>query len=258
MNNDKNVGDNHSASAGEDTSHATKKGEAEPQVTPRDNGGAGKTDSTANNNGAPGGAPEIPQVAGTPAGQQPQSHAQPEDPFDLSRLRLSQDFSSKLGVRKELIAVPVSKRHRQEWFRVHPDPAMRFTTALLEWKEDGQFYLVDPAVAPELLGEIFLAELFVTINRNGDLNLWPVKLPGEDGRWHEAHRTAFEAAQFATAKWVRVVWNKSLGAYDVYTASFTDPQWPQVDLHTLVKTGFKERFIRTLDHPIARSLRGVV
>lgn len=228
------------------------------QVTPRDDGGAGKTDITTNNNGASSGAPKNPQEAEVPAEPQPQSGPATADPFDLSRMRLSQDFSSKLGVRKELIAVPVSKRHRQEWFRVHPDPAMRFTTALLEWKDDGQFYLVDPAVAPELVGEIFLAELFVTINRNGDLNLWPVKLPGEAGRWHEAHRTAFEAAQFAITKWVRVVWNKSLGAYDVYTASFTDPQWPQVDLHTLVKTGFKERFIRTAEHPIARSLRGVI
>lgn len=179
------------------------------------------------------------------------------DPFDLSRLRLSQDFASKLGVKKELVAVPVSKRHRQEWFRVHSDPAMRFTTTLLEWKDDGQYYLVDPAVAPELSGEVFPAELFVTINRNGDLNLWPVKLPGDDGRWHEAHRTAFEAAGLGTTKWVRMVWNKSLGAYDIFTADYTDPVWPTVDLQTLMKIGFKERFIRDADHPIARSLRGV-
>ena len=177
------------------------------QVTPRDDGGAGKTDITTNNNGASSGAPKNPQEAEVPAEPQPQSGPATADPFDLSRMRLSQDFSSKLGVRKELIAVPVSKRHRQEWFRVHPDPAMRFTTALLEWKDDGQFYLVDPAVAPELVGEIFLAELFVTINRNGDLNLWPVKLPGEDGspagrarRWIPASEDTTSAV-LSVARW---------------------------------------------------------
>jgi len=180
------------------------------------------------------------------------------DPFDLSRLRLSQDFASQLGAKKELIAVPVSKRHRQEWFRVHPDPEMRFTTALLEWKEDNQFYVVDPAVTQELPGEVFLAELFVTINRNGDMNLWPVKLPREDGRWHDAHRTAFEAAQLAMTKWVRVVWNKSLGAYDVFTADYPEPDWLSVNLQTLVKIAFKDRLIRSADHPIARNLRGVI
>lgn len=179
------------------------------------------------------------------------------DPFDLSRLRLSQDFASKLAVKKELVAVPVSKRHRQEWFRVHPDPAMRFTTTLLEWKDDGQYYLVDPIVVAELSGEVFLAELFVTINRNGDPNLWPIRLPGDDGRWHEAHRTSYEAAQLAIPKWVRMAWNKSLGAYDIRTAGYAEPEWPAVDLQTLVKIGFKERFIRDVNHPIARSLRGV-
>jgi len=179
------------------------------------------------------------------------------DPFDLSRLRLSQDFASKLAVKKELVAVPVSKRHRQEWFRVHSDPTMRFTTTLLEWKEDGQYYLVDPIVAAVVSGEVFLAELFVTINKNGDINLWPVRLPGDDGKWHDAHRTSFEAAQLAITKWVRMVWNKPLGAYDIFSADYTDPEWPAVDLQTLVKIAFKERFIRDANHPIARSLRGV-
>ena len=170
------------------------------------------TNETAGGSSAPGGAPNDSQASeGFAIPEPPQAPTAPVDPFDLSRLRLSQDFASKLAVKKELVAVPVSKRHRQEWFRVHSDPAMRFTTSLLEWKEDGQYYLVDPIVAAELSGEVFLAELFVTINKNGDLNLWPVRLPGDDGKWHEAHRTSFEAAQLANTKWVRMVWNKPLG-----------------------------------------------
>src|ERR1700720_320968 len=82
MTNDKNVGDLLSASASEDTSHATKQTESETQVTPRDDGGAGKTDSTTNNNGAPSGAPEIPPVAGTPAEKQPEPRLATADPFD--------------------------------------------------------------------------------------------------------------------------------------------------------------------------------
>src|SRR5260370_5586763 len=96
-------------------------------------------------------SPDGPEsVAGSVTPQQQSATPGSADPFDLSRLRLSQDFASKLAIKKELVAVPVSKRNRQEWFRVHSDPAMRFTTTLLEWKEDGQYYLVDPIVAAEL------------------------------------------------------------------------------------------------------------
>jgi len=217
-----------------------------------------ETGAITGGSSSPGGAPNDSRATdGFSHPQPPLAPTAPVDPFDLSRLRLSQDFASKLAVKKELVAVPVSKRHRQEWFRVHSNPTMRVTTTLLEWKEDGLFYLVDPIVAAELSGEVFLAELFVTINKNGDLNLWPVRLPGDDGKWHEAHRTSFEAAQLAFTKWVRMVWNKPLGAYDIFTADYTDPEWPAVNLQTLVKIAFKERFIRTADHPIARSLRGV-
>ena len=39
----------------------------------------------------------------------------PEDPFDPTRLRLSQDFGEQIGVKKALLTVPVRKPDRQ-WF----------------------------------------------------------------------------------------------------------------------------------------------
>ena len=60
----------------------------------------------------------------------------PLDPFDPERLKLSQDFASSLGVKKELLTVPV-KKPSKEWFvRVNPDPEMRLQTGVIELKED--------------------------------------------------------------------------------------------------------------------------
>jgi hypothetical protein len=67
-----------------------------------------------------------------------------------------------------------------------------------------------------------------------------------------------EAATLATGKWVRVAANMSLGAYDVFeaTADLPAPDWQDVPFQQLLSVAFKERFIKSLDHPVLRKLRG--
>jgi len=83
-------------------------------------------------------------------------------------------------------------------------------------------------MAAELDREITLATLFLGINRQDVVFLWPVKLPGPDGRHSEWHRSAAEAADVAMKHWVRVTSNMSLGAYEVFQAeaNIPDPIWP--------------------------------
>src|SRR5512132_2958514 len=126
------------------------------------------------------------------------------DPFDPEALRLDQSFAETVGVRKLLTTVPVRKPNRQDFVRVHPDPAYRLTpAALIELKEDRETFLVPPAMAIELPGEFVVATLYTTINRQGVLHVWPVKLPGADGKHNEWHRSAAEAAELAMRRWAR-------------------------------------------------------
>lgn len=194
----------------------------------------------------------------------PDEHARPvldtADPFDPSRLRLSQDFASTIGVKKALLTVPVRKPDRQWFVRAHPDPAWRLETAILEIKEERESYLVEPALWPELPGELVPKVLVTAINRQGVVFLWPVRLPGEDGRHDEWNRSALEAADLATQGWVRVAANLHLGAYEVFQASadLPDPDWPEVGFQRVLEVAFKDRFIRALDHPVVRRLRGAL
>jgi hypothetical protein len=41
---------------------------------------------------------------------------------------------------------------------------------------------VRPGIASQLIGEFSVATLYTTINRQGVPHLWPVKLPGVDGK----------------------------------------------------------------------------
>src|SRR5690348_15937683 len=87
------------------------------------------------------------------------------NPFDPAALRLDQSFAETVGVKKLLTTVPVRKPNRQDFVRVHPDPAYRLTpAAILELKEDREVYLITPAMAMELPGEFAGATLYTSIN----------------------------------------------------------------------------------------------
>jgi hypothetical protein len=182
------------------------------------------------------------------------------DSLDLEKLRLSQDFNALAGVRKALLTVPVRKPDRQWFIRVHPQVEYRLPTALLNLKEERECYLVDRPLWSELPGEITPMVLYTAISRQGVVFLWPVRLPGEDGRIDEWNRSAMEAAELATTMWVRIAANMHLGAYEVFeaTGDLPNPEWPDVTFQALLEAAFKDRVIGTLDHPVIQRLRGAV
>ena len=77
-----------------------------------------------------------------------------KDEFNLSELRLSQNFSEIVGVKKVILTVPVRRPGNQNFFRVHPSEDYHIETAVLQLKEENETYLVDPSLWSELFREI--------------------------------------------------------------------------------------------------------
>jgi hypothetical protein len=183
------------------------------------------------------------------------------DPFDPAALRLDQSYADTVGVKKLLTTVPVRKPNRQDFVRVRPDPGYRLSpAAIIEVKDDREVYLVTPNLAPGLAGEFSTVTLFTTINRQGTLHLWPVKLPAPDGRHNEWHRSGAEAAERAMKNWVRVTSSISLGAYEIFEASgdLPEPVWPEFSFQEILRIAFRERIVDRLDHPLVQRLQGIV
>jgi hypothetical protein len=181
------------------------------------------------------------------------------DPFDVASLRLDPSYAETVGVRKLLTTVPVRKPNRQDFVRVNPDPGYRLSpAAIIELKEDRETYLVTPQVAPDLADEFSVATLFTAINRQGVPFLWPVKLPGPDGKHNDWHRSASEAAERAMAKWIRMKANMSLGAYDVFEAAggLPEPEWPDLSFQEILKTAFRDHIVDSTEHPVVKRLLG--
>ena len=119
------------------------------------------------------------------------------------------------------------KKPTKEWFvRTHPHESYRMQTLVLELKDDREMYLIEPELWGQLSAETTIGPraLFTGINRQGVLFIWPVRLPGPDGRHDEWSRSALEAANRAQESWVRVVAKMSLGAYEIFKAQAGAPR----------------------------------
>jgi len=160
-------------------------------------------------------------------------------------------------------AAPIGRYWDKAWWcRVHPDERYSIATAVVELKEERETYLVAQTLWPELATEATFSPrmLFTSVNRQGVLFLWPVRLPGPDGRTDPWSQSAMEAANMARKAWVRVTANSALGAYEVFETStnLTDPDWPTLPLRDILRVAFKGKLIDKLDHPVLRRLRGEV
>lgn len=183
------------------------------------------------------------------------------DPFDPANLRLPQDLSTALGVKKALLTLPV-RRPAKEWFvRVHADPEYGLHSAFIELKESRELYLVAQHLWPALVDEATFVQkmLLLAVNRQGTPFFWPLRLPSTEGRSDTWSASALEAAQMAMHRWVRITPDISLGGYTLYHAELAvEPVWPELSMRELLRIAFKDRYIDTLDHPVLRQLRGEV
>src|SRR5579864_3919965 len=182
------------------------------------------------------------------------------DPFDPARLRMDQNYEERAGVTKLLITVPVHKPKNTWFVRTHPDENYRLTTGVIELKDDNEIYLVDRSLWPELVREPTFGErlLWVATNVQKVLFLWPLHLPGPDGKINSWHGSELKVARSAVDKWVRVYSNRDVAGYDALVAkdALDQPEFPALSMKQILETAFKDRFINSIDHPVLRKLRG--
>ena len=129
----------------------------------------------------------------------------------------------------------------------------------MELKDENEMYLVSPEVCHTLFDEVAPFRLTLAMNRDKIPFLWKARLPKVDGKTDGWLTTSLCALELAQTKWVRVASNMAAKHYDVYesSADLSEPEWPQQTLAELLKLAFKDHFIRDLEHPIVRRLKGL-
>jgi hypothetical protein len=180
------------------------------------------------------------------------------NPFDPQSLRLTPAHVGG-ATRKQVLTIPVVKPPKQDWIRTHPDPDYRMNIGVLDLKEERELWAVVPEVYSELTFECSHVSLIPYINRTRTLRLWPLKLPGEDGRESDWHISARMAAAAAREEWIRVYADMSAGSYAYMRAEAQppEPEWPEMTLDEMMMVAFRNgtRVITSLDHPVIKTLQ---
>jgi hypothetical protein len=204
-------------------------------------------------------AVEVPPTPATP----PPARPEPPDPFDLDSLRLGTDFSSGLGVRRVISTIPVRKPSKDEWFRRRVGDGWALQTAVLEVEKgvERSTYILARHLWTDYSGEITPAVLYVCMNRQGDLFVWRVKLPGPDGRPNTWTESALEIAKASTTTWCRMKSDMTNGIYTHFVPAddvvLPEPAWPaDLSMADIMRIAFRGRLIDSVDHPVLRELRG--
>jgi hypothetical protein len=177
---------------------------------------------------------------------------------EIQALRLSSNYGETLGVKKQLNTVLVGRPPKPKFFRTHTDEAMAFPAMVLELKEARESYIVMPDVAQQIAEMLRPVMLHAAIDRQNNVFLIPVPLPGASGLRNPWHESLAQAVEQAKVKWLRISANMAIGGYDVYQAEapLPDPEWPGDDIETLVRIAFRGKIITGLDHAIVQSLLG--
>ncbi|MGZ3387351.1 MAG: hypothetical protein ACXVB5_20905 [Isosphaeraceae bacterium] len=89
--------------------------------------------------------------------------------------------------------------------------------------------------------------------------IWPIKLPlegNDSGR--RIFDTASQIAEQAKTRWVKQVWNRGLGGYEMFKAKgdLGEPQWPDKSFRDLLALAFGNYLIDHPSHEVIRELNG--
>lgn len=180
---------------------------------------------------------------------------------NLEAIRISQDFTTMGGGATKRLALNHRKPGSSTFFRTHPTYEIK--VGCLELKDQSSdVYLVSPGVnqaVSDIAGNCYSVRLLVPwVNRQGEVSLWALKLPSNDGKSNDWFDSALEAANDAKVSWLRIAANMRQGRYDIFEAETqgASPIWPELAFVEMVRMAFKNKVIDNLDHPLIKSIQG--
>lgn len=206
-----------------------------------------KSETEPTGGSAPG---PIPQKADGPP-----PNVEAATPNLLAAARIRTEITPRVAMKKKVVHVPCRRPSKSAFVRTNPDNHADFW--LLEGADE-QTYVVHPDVALELGDLVRPKRLIPTIDREGNLSLWPIKLSDSDGRIDSWNQSAMELAFQARDHWLRLQSNRSAGCYEamVAMAAYGEPDWPEMTMDEMVNLAFRDKYIDRMDHPVVLRLMG--
>jgi hypothetical protein len=167
------------------------------------------------------------------------------------------DFAAPVGKRTQA-SFPLMKPLKTKYVRVHPAPEYRMSRILTFTEEEsGEIYYVSPdlEVPASIENHIKLSNLYAAQAHDGTFFIWYIH--HSDTSWF---RAALKTVSVTTGNWRRVIARKGANTYDLYAPedAIPEPDWSTLPpFMEMVESGFDDRMIMSIDHPVLRKLRGL-
>ena len=180
--------------------------------------------------------------------------------LDFSKFKIPSTGSDLPVAQKVLLHVPVRKPSKQQFVRVCRKESGQFECAILKLEDDDRPYLVLPEIAHMIISDIKKVTLKLTMDRQGNVLLWPIPtrpVEGNDNIWNETQR---DAAKLAEKKWIRLTSNRDLGCYEATEAKgeYPEPVWPELSMDEILKIAFgSAHVLMDYEHPALQKLWGL-
>ena len=199
------------------------------------------------NGGATGGPPIEPPVSSVPSAP---------DPFDPVSYRDSGAVGIGVGANvRQQVVIPICKPSKNNFCRTNP--ALHARQLYIIEGEMSRPYLIAPGLVPQLapkvLSKIKRMDFALSIYPNDLVFFWPYKEPS-----NAAGQSTIDAIATAATKWLRPVWEGSIGTYllEYPDVAPPEPTWPTKPLRDLVEMAFTSCLINSLDHPLLLQIMG--
>jgi hypothetical protein len=181
------------------------------------------------------------------------------NPFDPATLRIDRNSAISAGPKELITRIQVGKPNKQDYVRVHPDPAYQVATRVVHLKDNEEFYLVQPDILGMLWNETVPIVLHTAMKYPKALFVWPIRLAEEgekDMLWWQSAR---DGVHEGTKVWTRLLPNKKAGKYEIYPnhdGVMPEPEWPPLSFAEILGIAFRDYNIDTPDHAVIKRLLG--
>lgn len=180
----------------------------------------------------------------------------------LDELILPADYARDFQV-NPLKGQPIIKKPSKDTF-IRTKPMKDWAAVCtIEIKNGGGFYVVHPQLfdEPFIKEESMVSERFLvpTVDRSGEVFLWPLRMPGGLDRVDHWADSAIEIAKEAASSWTRVIADMNAGRYKGLIAQGTlpEPDWGSESSHELVERAVRGRVISNMQHSVIKNLKGI-
>jgi hypothetical protein len=189
-----------------------------------------------------------------------------QEPYEDNGFSLDEVVATEQVVPAKLAraaGVNFRKPNDKEFIRVTQNPKEIMPFDILEVDEKTNYLVTPKALAAinklhEELGKVMIKTkrklVYLTVNLDGVGFLWPITLFDGDNDWLES---AHNCASIAKNQWIRVVSNNAAKRYDYHPANRHAgemPKWPKETFIDMLNLAFKNKVIKSLDHPAIKEL----